>query len=143
MKVLELRCVHGHRFEGWFASEDDYLSQCERSLVACPVCGDTTIAKLPTAARLNVAHLRETPPVAADTQTTMQSVWMRAVRHVLANTEDVGERFPEEARRIHYGEIEHRGIRGQASREEAAALQDEGIEVSALPIPAQLKGPLQ
>jgi len=78
-----------------------------------------------------------------DVQTVMQTQWMRAVRHMMANTEDVGERFPEEARRIHYGEIEDRGIRGQASREAADALREEGIEVFSLPVPPALKGPIQ
>jgi hypothetical protein len=68
---------------------------------------------------------------------------MRAVRHMMASTEDVGARFPEEARRMHYGEAATRGIRGQASREDADALRDEGIEVMALPVPAALKGPVQ
>jgi hypothetical protein len=77
------------------------------------------------------------------TEMTLQSQWMRAVRQVLNSTEDVGERFPEEARRIHYGEVEERGIRGRASREDADALREEGIEVMALPIPAAVKGPVQ
>ena len=71
----------------------------------------------------------------------MQALWLQAVDHVLQNTEDVGDHFPEEARRIHYGESEHRGIRGQATPDERAALADEGIEVMALPLPAGLKGP--
>ena len=70
----------------------------------------------------------------------MQAMWLQAVQRVLRNTEDVGERFPEEARRIHYGETEHRGIRGQASAQERAELAEEGIEVMPLPIPAALKG---
>jgi hypothetical protein len=74
---------------------------------------------------------------------TLQSQWLRAVRQVLDSTEDVGERFPEEARRIHYGEVEERGIRGKASREDADALREEGIEVMALPLPAAVKGPVQ
>ena len=65
------------------------------------------------------------------------------MRRMLANTEDVGERFPEEARRIHYGEVEERGIRGQASREDADALREEGIDVVALALPVALKGPVQ
>ena len=73
----------------------------------------------------------------------MQQHWLRAMRHVLESTEDVGERFPEEARRIHYGEVEQRGIRGRASREDADALRDEGIDVMVLPLPAALKGPVQ
>ena len=72
-----------------------------------------------------------------------QAQWLRAVREMLANTEDVGERFVEEARRIHYGEAEQRGIRGQASREDAESLRDEGIEVLSLPLPEAVKGPLQ
>ena len=71
----------------------------------------------------------------------LQAQWLQAVQQVLRNTEDVGERFPEEARRIHYGETAQRGIRGQASAEDRAALADEGIEVMALPVPASLKGP--
>ena len=74
---------------------------------------------------------------------TLQSQSLRAVRQVLNSTEDVGERFPEEARRIHYGEVEERGIRGRASREDADALREEGIEVMALPLPAAVKGPVQ
>ena len=73
----------------------------------------------------------------------MQSQWLRAVRHVLATTEDVGDRFAEEARRIHYGEVEERGIRGRATREDAEALRDEGIEVATLPLPEAFKGPIQ
>ena len=70
----------------------------------------------------------------------MQALWLRAVQQVLRNTEDVGERFPEEARRIHYGETAHRGIRGQASAEQRAELAEEGIEVMPLPMPVGLKG---
>ena len=145
MKVLDLRCGHDHRFEGWFDSEDDFLSQDRRGLVTCPVCADDQVTRLPSAPRLNVSNLRGEPETAAvpDAQTAMQTQWMRAVRHLMEQTEDVGERFPEEARRIHYGEIEQRGIRGQATREAADALREEGIEVFSLPVPAALKGPIQ
>ena len=142
MKVLDLCCAQQHRFEGWFASDDDLASQEERGLLSCPVCGDKTITRLPSAPRLNVANLRDAPP-ATDAASVLQSQWMRAVRHVMAHTEDVGDRFPEEARRIHYGETEHRGIRGRASAQDTDALRDEGIEVMALPLPEALKGPLQ
>jgi hypothetical protein len=150
MKVLNLRCSNGHGFEGWFASEEDYQSQNGSGLVECPLCADRIVSRLPSAPRLNLSGAREAeaPVAAANTPTTpeaeaAQAVWMRAVRHVLANTEDVGERFAEEARRIHYGEAESRGIRGQASTEEAQALTEEGIEVAVLPLPAALKEPLQ
>ncbi|MBC7954768.1 MAG: DUF1178 family protein [Cytophagales bacterium] len=149
MKVLNLRCAHDHTFEGWFASEDDFQSQFERGLVECPLCADKDITKLPTAPRLNVSKVREpssalavaTP--ASPEAVTMQSMWLRAVQHVMANTDDVGERFAEEARRIHYGEVQERAIRGQTSREDALALQEEGIEIMALPVPAAIKGRIQ
>jgi len=152
MKVLNLRCAHDHRFEGWFASDADFASQSERGLVTCPMCDDKTISRLPSAPRLNVSKQRDArapgagtrgDSVAMGSQARMQAQWLRAVQQVLNSTEDVGDRFPEEARRIHYGETRERGIRGRASREDADALRDEGIEVVAVPLPESLKGPVQ
>ena len=153
MKVFDLRCAHDHRFEGWFASDDEFQRQLEQGLVECPVCADRLVSRLPSAPRLNLSGAqapRAEPPAAAGEAANAATVppdlhaaWLQAVRHVLSHTEDVGERFPEEARRIHYGEVEHRGIRGQVSAEERAALLDEGIEVMPLPLPAALKGPVQ
>jgi hypothetical protein len=142
MKVLNLRCAEEHGFEGWFASEDDFSTQAAHGDVACPLCGNTAISRLPSAPRLNLGHAAAPEP-AQTTAVTLQSQWLRAVRQVLGSTEDVGERFAEEARRIHYGEVAERGIRGQASREETEALRDEGIEVMAFALPEALKGPLQ
>ena len=73
----------------------------------------------------------------------LQTAWLQAVRHLMANTDDVGHQFAEAARRMHYGEEPQRGIRGQASSEERAALHDEGIETMSIPVPRALKGPLQ
>ncbi len=148
MKVLNLRCAHDHRFEGWFGSDDDFKDQGERGLIACPICDDKTITRLPSAPRLNVTTQRgddvAAPPSPAELETARaQGRWLRAVREVMVNSEDVGDRFPEEARRIHYGEAKQRGIRGQASPEDADALRDEGIEVVTLALPAPLKGPVQ
>ena len=147
MKVLNLRCAHAHRFEGWFASDDDFLSQGERGLVACPLCDDKAITRLPSAPRLNVSTQRgdaAVPPASAEiAQARAQGRWLRAMRDVINSTEDVGDRFPEEARRIHYGETKERGIRGHASAEDADALREEGIEVVSVPVPEPLKGPLQ
>lgn len=141
MKVLNLRCANGHGFEGWFASDDEFMDQNGRGLVECPLCSDRIVTRLPSAPRLNLSGARE--PVPAPQAADLQAAWLAATRRLLAETEDVGDRFPDEARRIHYGEIEHRGIRGQATPEEREALRDEGIEVVALPIPAALKDPLQ
>jgi hypothetical protein len=144
MKVLDLQCSAHHQFEGWFASEDDFQGQLGRGLVECPMCGDQAIAKKPSAPRLNLgaaAPARQEVMTAPDAK--LQAAWLKMVRHVMANTEDVGERFAEEARRIHYGESEERGIRGQATPEQTQALLEEGVEVLPLPIPKSLKEPLQ
>jgi len=149
MKVFNLRCAHEHGFEGWFASEEDYMAQAGRGQVECPLCANATITRLPSAPRLNVSRQREATPAPAHAASTasgptrQQAHWMRAMRRMLDNTEDVGERFPEEARRIHYGEAQERGIRGSATPEDADALREEGIEVVALRVPDALKGPLQ
>lgn len=145
MKVLDLRCAHGHGFEGWFASEEEFLGQNGRGLVECPICGDRVITRMPSAPRLNLGHAPapERPSQAPAAPADMQGVWLRAVREILAHTEDVGERFPEEARRIHYGESPDRAIRGAATPQERQALVEEGIEVFALPVPQALKGPVQ
>jgi hypothetical protein len=153
MKVLNLRCSNGHAFEGWFASDDEFMEQNGSGLLMCPLCADSVVTRLPSAPRLNLSGAREPQttneaaapaPVAAESQTVvLQTMWMKAVRHVLANTEDVGERFAEEARRIHYGEAPARGIRGQVDAEQREELIDEGIEIFALPLPHALDGPVQ
>ncbi|MCT9125766.1 DUF1178 family protein [Cupriavidus gilardii] len=149
MKVLDLRCAHDHRFEGWFASEDDAQSQISRDLVQCPVCGDHAVTRLPSAPRLNLSGAAERQPApqapAQQAQAVppaaqvLQSLYLKAVRQVLAQTEDVGPRFAEEARRMHYDEAPERGIRGTASPEEVQALAEEGIETFPLVVPDALK----
>jgi hypothetical protein len=157
MKVLDLRCAAGHAFEGWFASEDDFQSQCERGLLDCPMCGNADVVKLPSAPRLNLSGARAPapapesqepprPPAPAPTMAVHGNAatrFVEAVAELLQNTEDVGTRFAEEARRIHYGETEQKAIRGQTTPEERAALADEGIEVFTLPIGLPPKSSLQ
>jgi hypothetical protein len=149
MKVLDLQCENAHVFEGWFASEDDFASQQQRGLVACPMCGASHVSKKLSAPRLNLGASRQEPQVRQDVAAgepvaaELQAAWLALARRVLTQTEDVGERFPEEARRIHYGESEQRGIRGQASHEETQALLEEGISVMPLALPDALKGRLQ
>jgi hypothetical protein len=160
MKVFDLRCGAGHAFEGWFASEDDFQSQRERGLLDCPLCGNADVAKLPSAPRLNLSGARapaperapegaETPrPVPAPAPTlavhgSAVSRFVEAVTELIQNTEDVGTRFAEEARRIHYGETEQKAIRGQTTPDERAALAEEGIEVFTLPIGLPPKSSLQ
>lgn len=167
MKVLNLRCANGHGFEGWFASDDEFLEQNGRGLLECPLCADKIVTRMPSAPRLNLSGARAptasanagpaspagpadaggevaTRPAAQPPQPAdLQAAWLQAVRQLLNRTEDVGERFAEEARRIHYGEAPERGIRGQASADERAALLDEGIETYALPLPRGFEGPVQ
>ncbi len=148
MKVLDLRCAEAHRFEGWFASEADYQSQSERRLVTCPMCNSADVTRLPSAPRLNRTK-SDAPapagPVASDrvddaARSRGQAQWLQALRRLVATTEDVGDRFAGEARRIHHGEAEARSIRGQASGDEVASLRDEGIEVVPIVLPDALKG---
>lgn len=152
MKVLDLQCVHRHRFEGWFASEDDFRSQLERGLLECPMCGDAAIVKRPSAPRLNFGNAREpdgalrTQPdetIGLTVEQSLQAAWLAAARHMAANADDVGRGFVEEARRMHYGEIGHRAIRGQATVDEALEMIDEGIDVLPLPDSVARKEPLQ
>jgi hypothetical protein len=152
MKVLDLQCGHQHTFEGWFGSEEDFQSQLARSLVECPVCGDTGILKRLSAPRLNFGASKAPAESASPSSAvaavpapdvSQQAAYMKAVRHILANTEDVGSQFAEEARKIHYGEADERNIRGQASTDETAELLEEGIAVMPLMVPKALKGRLQ
>jgi hypothetical protein len=147
MKVLNLRCANGHGFEGWFASDDDFMEQNGRGAVECPLCADKVVSRMPSAPRLNLSGAREAPAAPAvqaePRPADLQATWLQTVRELMSRTEDVGDRFATEARRIHYGETAHRGIRGHATAEERAALQDEGIETITVPLPAALKGPVQ
>ncbi|MBB3177789.1 DUF1178 family protein [Variovorax sp. Sphag1AA] len=144
MKVLNLQCAHAHGFEGWFASHEEFESQLASGLVECPLCGDRKITKLLAAPRLNLGSSKPAEPQAASTEgDSPEGRWLQAVRKVIAQTEDVGDRFADEARKMHYGEAEERGIRGQTTREQAQSLLDEGIPVFSLPLPPALKETLQ
>lgn len=159
MKVLDLQCSKLHLFEGWFASEDDFASQCLRGLVQCPVCADPTVVKKLSAPRLNLSGAREPQPPkleqtssaghavararTGEVETALAAAWMAVARQVVANTTDVGSAFAEEARKMHYGEAEERGIRGQTTPQEARELVEEGIAVLPLVLPEALKETLQ
>ncbi|WP_175944086.1 MULTISPECIES: DUF1178 family protein [unclassified Caballeronia] len=149
MKVLDLKCSHEHRFEGWFASTEEFESQLGRKLVACPVCSTTDVSRMPSAPRLNLSSARgeasaqAQAPKASPDAAAMQARALQFMRELIEKTENVGERFAEEARRIHYNEAPARNIRGVTTPEDAHALLEEGIEVMPLPVPAALKEPLQ
>ncbi|MFM9880716.1 MAG: DUF1178 family protein [Burkholderiaceae bacterium] len=149
MKVLDLHCPQPHSFEGWFASEDDFQQQLRSGLLSCPLCGSTDISKKISAPRLNLSHppSQDEAPTRSKAQSTLdskgQAAWLKALRAVVAHTEDVGDQFAQVARQMHYGEVSERGIRGQATLAESAALQEEGIAVFPLDLPLALKHTLQ
>jgi hypothetical protein len=147
MIVFELQCANNHRFEGWFASGDDFDAQQQRGLLSCPSCGEARVSKLLTAkiGRSESASRQQDPAPAAPAATAVPAptgapdpARIRAfVEHVLANSENVGKRFAQEARRIHQGDAPERSIRGEASADEVGELLEEGIGVLPLPVPPQ------
>ena len=145
-----LRCEKDHAFESWFQSSSAYDSQIKRKPVTCPACGSAKVEKAIMAPRIVGKKGRESAaPVAAPApaeapaseSTSLMMAQERELRakikelrdHIVKNADNVGERFPNEARAMHYGDKEHRPIYGEASPEEARALVDEGVEVSPLP----------
>jgi hypothetical protein len=137
MIVFDLICAKGHVFEGWFASGAEFDRQKESRLVSCPVCDGSDVERRPSA-RVRVAKARQAAPApvpaaGGEAIAGIPPEVLAKLREVVRNTEDVGERFPEEARKIHYDEVPTRSIRGRASREEAEALAEEGIDFSTLP----------
>ena len=152
MITFDLRCAYSnHRFEGWFASSDEYERQCLQGLVACPVCGSTDVGKAvmaPNIARKGnqrsseIASSQPAGDIAVSNQLEMPSEMVEAITKLaqmqsamLEKSEWVGDRFVDEARAIHYGEAEGRSIHGQATLEDARALHEEGVGVAPLPLP--------
>ncbi len=145
-----LACDQGHAFESWFPSGAAYEEQAQRGLVSCPACGSAKVGKqlmAPSIARRDreaaqVPALAEPPPAADTAPVALLSERERQLRamlreirdHVTKNAEHVGARFVEEARKMHYGETEHRSIYGEASLDEARALLEEGVDVQPLPM---------
>lgn len=153
MKVLDLQCAFGHVFEGWFASETDFVDQAHRSLVQCPLCGDPSVVKKLGAPRLSLSGNRsdtgERENEGRDTANAAikkiepADALIAMARRVLSETTDVGDQFAEEARKMHYGEKKAQGIRGTATSDETHALAEEGIEVLSFPLAQSIKETLQ
>jgi len=138
-----LRCEKGHAFESWFQSSSAYESQEKRRLVSCPICGSVKVERAIMAPRIVGKKGRKSRdeaapvPVAATTDVTAAGptpLLMAQERELRAKLKQLRDRFPNEARKMHYGDIEHRPIYGEASPEEARSLIDEGVEVSPLPV---------
>ena len=150
MIVFDLLCTGGHRFEGWFGSAAEYASQKERHLLSCPTCGSAHVERVPSATRANLGAEPPKPPKAPkgpqpagktpdmegkDPFAIAQMLYSRMLDELLTKTEDVGRKFPNEARDIFYERSPGRAIRGQATQEEHDELVDEGIPVARFPIP--------
>ena len=172
MKVYNLACPLNHRFEGWFASEEDCLAQQDKGMLACPICDSPEITRMPsaphiakssltqetsTSKELTVAHAPATDHSGASSgdvvamtgsdhsqlEAKVQAAFLKGMRELMGRSEDVGSSFAEEARKIHYKESPERSIRGQTTLDEAEALREEGIEVMAMPMLPALKNTLQ
>lgn len=172
MKVYNLACPLDHRFEGWFASEEDCLAQQDKGMLACPICDSTDITRMPSAPHIAKSSSSKVEVTSteltvnnSDTGSTsgalsgevvaltgsdhsqleaqVQAAFLKGMRDLMGRSEDVGAAFAEEARKIHYKESPERSIRGQTTLDEAEALRDEGIEVMAVPMLPTLKNTLQ
>jgi hypothetical protein len=161
MKVYNLACPLDHRFEGWFASEEDYLAQQDKGMLACPVCDSTEITRMPSAPHIGKSSSTElalpktesenlsggvvalTGSDHSQLEAQVQAAFLKGMRELMGRSEDVGDSFADEARKIHYKESPERSIRGQTTLDEAEALREEGIDVLSMPIIPALKNTLQ
>jgi|SRR3954447_20207923 hypothetical protein len=134
MILFDLKCGEGHVFEAWFRNSGAYDAQAAAREIACPICGDIRIAKAPMAPRIGKSRQEvEKTETAAQRRAEVMRDLVELRRKVEENCDYVGDRFAEEARRIHYGEVEERGIYGEATEAETTELKEEGIEVGRIP----------
>ena len=145
MIVYDLECEHSHRFEGWFGSAGDFDKQLEDKLLSCPICNSGNVVRRPSASYVNMGAA-EKPQREKSTDVSVPQQYAnvspemvaKIIEHIVKTTEDVGNKFPEEARKILYNEAPERHIRGTASARDVESLRDEGIEVVSLPVPPHL-----
>jgi hypothetical protein len=132
MIAYDLQCAAGHSFEGWFEDEKAYREQKKKGLVACPICNDTNVSRVPSA-----FAIKSSRPAAPSTsqQSELALIGKKIVDYVEKNFEDVGGNFAKEALKIHYGVTEPKNIRGVSSEEEEKTLKKEGVQFFKLPIP--------
>jgi len=161
MKVYNLACPLEHRFEGWFASEEDCLAQQEKGMLACPVCDSPEITRMPSAPHIGKSTSTELAIPKAESEilsggvvaltgsdhsqleAQVQAAFLKGMRELMGRSEDVGNSFADEARKIHYKESPERSSRGQTTFDEAEALREEGIDVLSMPMIPALKNTLQ
>ncbi|MFV1992796.1 MAG: DUF1178 family protein [Acidiferrobacterales bacterium] len=135
MIIYDLSCADGHKFEGWFKQPDDFADQLGNSLLSCPVCGSLNIRKLPTASHIKTGVSRESVNTSSEIHNdrSLTEAMQKLRTHIDENFVNVGPQFPEEARKMHYGESEEKQIRGTATSDEVRSLAEEGIDAFPLP----------
>lgn len=135
MIKFSLACEKDHSFDGWFSSSDDYEKQLKRGLVTCPQCHSSNVGKTLMAPSVSTSRHKDAMAVTTvnEAQRAVMAEMKKLRDKVVENAEDVGKKFPEEARKIHYGETEARGIYGEATRDDVESLLDEGVEIVPLP----------
>jgi len=161
MKVYNLACPLEHRFEGWFASEEDCLDQQDKGILACPFCDSTEITRMPSAPHIGKSSSTELTVSQTESEclsggvvaltgndhsqleAQVQAAFLKGMRELMGRSEDVGDSFADEARKIHYKESPERSIRGQTTLDEAEALREEGIDVLSMPMIPVIKNTLQ
>lgn len=133
---FSLVCDQDHDFDGWFSSSGDFDTQLNRGLVTCPACNSANVQKSLMAPQVSTSRRREAVQVASLEAAKSEALnELRKIRDAITdNAENVGQAFPEEARKIHYGESKARGIYGEATREDVEELLDEGVEIAPLPV---------
>ena len=134
MIIYDLKCEYGHQFEGWFKAADDFARQQQDNMLSCPVCGAQHISKLPTASRINTRSQGNQQALAQVSSEVGETLMAKIHQYIDDNYDNVGSQFPEEARRIHYGETEARNIHGTASLDEIRSLHEEGISATPVPV---------
>ena len=134
MIVFDLKCKDGHVFEAWFPDSAAFEKQKAKKAVVCPMCGNRRVTKAPMAPNIASGKSREGEKASPQPDPNQMMVMLSKLRQEIEKNADyVGEKFPEEARKIHYGETEKRNIYGEASKEEAAELAEEGVEFQRIP----------
>jgi len=135
MVVYDLVCDSQHQFEGWFKSESDYIAQNKQGILCCPLCDSTLVHKLPSASYISTRKSKNPQTnLPSKSRAQINQIAKEFSSYIVANTEDVGNQFAEEAKKMHYGEATERNIRGSASIDEVKSLKEEGIDV--IPLPA-------
>ncbi|NTV71758.1 MAG: DUF1178 family protein [Azonexaceae bacterium] len=149
MIIYDLSCDNNHRFEGWFQNAGAFESQLEEGLLCCPQCDSHNVRRVPSAVAISGNHpeqVSDAPAIRAKNPTSTalmpvgtqaMALYRQLIQTIVSHSEDVGQSFADEARKIHYNEAPQRPIRGHASEDECDALRDEGIQILNLPLPKE------